>query len=130
MIDTNSEMEGSAFPLYGIINVDESFLRRMEILKDLCKTHGLSEVREYFGPEWLNEDAFRTELEELCCSGESFWFQAAIKHDGFFSTSRFSLDDLKRLFNQQSDGAVVYQLCHDATNAEAEYEEWLSENPA
>jgi hypothetical protein len=122
--DTNSSADGLEFPEYAIVEVTEKFLSRLTMLSGICKEHGLSEVREFNGPDWFGEDNFRIDLHEMCCTSDDVWFNAFIKHSDLpFYSDRLSINMLKEMFAEADDGEVIYSLSSDPIDAEFKHSE-------
>ena len=128
VVDTNSSVEGLEYPQFAYISVTGGFLERLGKLSSLCADNGLSEVREFNGPEWFSEDQYRIDLHEMSCSPDEVWFTAFIKHSDLpFYTSRIEMSTLRSIFNEANDGDVIFRLSGDPGEAEYQYAE-LVEN--
>lgn len=70
-------------PLYATVAATESLIEDLVMLKQVCKTYGLSEARILRACNWMpatRADALRLINHELVVAGGDFWFQATLKH--------------------------------------------------
>lgn len=81
----------SGSPLYATVAATESLIEDLVMLKQVCKTYGLSEVRVFracnWGPEGV-EDELRLQNHELVVCNGDFWFRADVKHADYHVETR------------------------------------------
>lgn len=78
-------------PAYATFNASDGLIEELFMLKQLCKTYGLSEARVFracnWGPEGV-EDELRLQTHELVVCNGDFWFRADVKHAGYHVETR------------------------------------------
>ncbi len=70
-------------PLYATVAATGSLIEDLVMLKQICKTYGLSEARILRACNWTptaRAEDLRLINDELVVAGDDFWFQASLKH--------------------------------------------------
>lgn len=70
-------------PLYATVAATEPLVEDLVMLKQLCKTYGLSEARILRACNWMpatRAEDLRLINHELVVAGDDFWFQATLKN--------------------------------------------------
>lgn len=95
-------------PLYATVAATESLLEDLVMLKQLCKTYGLSEARILRACNWMpttRAEDLRLINHELVVAGGDFWFQASLKHGpGHVETRAQDIKDFIDTIRKHADG--------------------------
>lgn len=95
-------------PLYATVAATESLIEDLAMLKQVCKTHGLSEARILRACNWMpatRAEDLRLIDHELVVTGEYFWFQAALKDGpGHVETRAQDIKDFIDAVRECADG--------------------------
>lgn len=104
-------------PLYATVAATESLIEDLVMLKQLCKTHGLSEARILRACNWMPAtcaEDLRLINHELVVAGDDFWFQASLKHGpGHVETRAQDIKDFIDTIRKHADGDMPRFGCYD-----------------
>lgn len=119
-------------PMYASFRVNEAFVAKLEGLREVCKTHDLTEARIAASPDWAPgqiEKELRLQNGELVILPDgAFWFTDYPKNGGYrIETRGAELAQVREALMKAEDGAVFFLT--DDTEIQAEVNDQCGECP-